>query len=154
MPAALALIAEPRRREILRLVWTRDRTAGEIAAQLPVTFGAVSQHLRLLREAGFVTVRKQGRLRIYRARPEALGPLAAALEAMWADGLERLKALAEDVERGGGGVLSEFAPTSSATPPSATPTSGTQPASPARPAPRSRPVPRYVSPRAPRRSPR
>lgn len=98
MPAALDLIAEPRRREILRLVWRRERAAGEIASRLPVTFGAVSQHLRVLRESGLVTVRKEGRRRLYRARPEALGPFAAALEAMWAEGLGRLRDLAEEEE--------------------------------------------------------
>ena len=100
---ALALIAHPNRREILRLVWRRERSAGEIAAQMPVTFGAVSQHLRLLREAGLVTVRKDGRRRIYIARPETLGPLAEALEAMWAGSLERLADLAEEEERKHGG---------------------------------------------------
>lgn len=98
-PSPLAVVAEPRRREILRLVWHRERTAGEIAARLPVTFGAVSQHLRVLREAGFVEVRRDGRLRIYRARREALGALAAALEEMWAESLDRLKDLAEEEER-------------------------------------------------------
>ena len=96
--ATLTLLAEPRRREILRLVWRQERAAGEIAGVLPVTFGAVSQHLKLLREAGLVTVRREGRKRFYRALPDALGPLAAALEAMWAEGFDRLKALAEEEE--------------------------------------------------------
>ena len=99
MSAALSLVAEPSRREILRLVWRKERSAGEIAAEMPVTFGAVSQHLRLLREAGLVAMRKDGRRRMYVARPEALGPLAAALEAMWAEGLDRLRTLAEQEER-------------------------------------------------------
>ena len=99
MEAALALIAEPRRREILRLVWRRERSAGEVAAAMPVTFGEVSQHLRLLREAGLVAVRKDGKRRLYIARPAALGPLAAVLETMWAEGLDRLKNLAEQEER-------------------------------------------------------
>lgn len=102
MSAALALVAEPNRREILRLVWRRERSAGEIAAEMPVTFGAVSQHLRLLREAGLVAMRKDGRRRMYVARPDAFGPLASALEAMWAEGLGRLKALAEEEEAADG----------------------------------------------------
>ena len=53
---ALQVIGEPRRREILRLVWDRERTAGDIAGQFDVTFGAVSQHLAVLRDAGFVDV--------------------------------------------------------------------------------------------------
>ena len=95
------VLGEPRRREILRLVWTTDRAAGEIAARMPVSFGAVSQHLRVLRDAGFVTVTKQGKQRIYRAKTEALGPFRAALEAMWARGLSRLARLAEEEERRG-----------------------------------------------------
>ena len=94
---ALTLVAEPRRREILRLVWDRERSAGEIAERLPVTFGAVSQHLALLREAGIVSVRREGRRRLYRADRRALGELAPALEAMWAASLDRLARAAEDV---------------------------------------------------------
>lgn len=93
---ALALVAEPRRREILRLVWDRERSAGEIAEQLPVTFGAVSQHLGILREAGLVRVRRDGRRRLYRAEREALGELAPALEAMWAGRADRLARAAEE----------------------------------------------------------
>jgi DNA-binding transcriptional ArsR family regulator len=92
---ALQVIGEPRRREILRLVWDRERTAGEIAAQFDVTFGAVSQHLGVLRDAGFVNVRRAGNQRFYRTDRRALGPLAKALEAMWASSLDRL---AEAVE--------------------------------------------------------
>jgi DNA-binding transcriptional ArsR family regulator len=97
--AAIRLIADPRRRDILRLVWRGERTAGDIAGRLPVSFSAVSQHLALLRGAGVVTVRKDGRRRWYRARPEALGSFGPALEAMWDESLERLKALAEEEER-------------------------------------------------------
>lgn len=96
---ALALVAEPRRAEILRLVWHGERSAGAIAAAMPVTFGAVSQHLRVLREAGLVAVRKDGRHRYYVARREAFGPLADALEAMWGSALLRLKDVAEREER-------------------------------------------------------
>jgi DNA-binding transcriptional ArsR family regulator len=94
--AALAAIASPRRREILRLVWSADRTAGDIsAAMADVTFGAVSQHLSALANAGLVEVRADGRRRIYRARQEALGPVGEALEHMWDDALWRLKLQAE-----------------------------------------------------------
>ena len=95
-PAALAALATPRRREILRLVWAEERTAGAIRAELPdVTFGAVSQHLRVLRDAGLVACRAEGRRRIYRARRGAVGPMKGPLEAHWADSLYRLKLLAE-----------------------------------------------------------
>jgi DNA-binding transcriptional ArsR family regulator len=92
---ALQVIGEPRRREILRLVWDRERTAGDIAAQFDVTFGAVSQHLAVLRGAGFVSVRRAGNQRYYRTDRAALGPLAQALEAMWASSLDRLAAAVE-----------------------------------------------------------
>jgi DNA-binding transcriptional ArsR family regulator len=92
---AFTVIAEPRRRDILRLVWNEERSAGEIADAMPVTFGAVSQHLGILRDAGFVTVRRAGNHRYYRADRRALGPLAGALEAMWTDSLDRLAAAVE-----------------------------------------------------------
>jgi DNA-binding transcriptional ArsR family regulator len=92
---ALQVVSEPRRREILRLVWDRERTAGDIASRFDVTFGAVSQHLGVLRDAGFVTVRSAGNRRYYRADRRALGPLAQALEAMWGSALDRLAAAVE-----------------------------------------------------------
>lgn len=95
---AIAVIAAPRRREILRLIWDRELSAGDIAAALPVTFGAVSQHLSVLRDAGIVDVRHQGTYRYYRANRERIGPLAAFLEAYWADSLDRLAVEAERVE--------------------------------------------------------
>src|ERR1700741_627114 len=91
----LRVIPEPRRREILRLVWDRERSAGEIADAMPVTFGAVSQHLGVLREAGFVTLRRAGSHRFYRADRPPLGQLAEALEAMWSRWLDRLPAAVE-----------------------------------------------------------
>jgi DNA-binding transcriptional ArsR family regulator len=92
---ALQVVSEPRRREILRLVWTDEMSAGDIAGRFDVTFGAVSQHLGILRDAGFVQLRRDGNRRLYRADRERLGPLALALEAMWTDALDRL---AEAVE--------------------------------------------------------
>src|SRR5262245_41042831 len=92
---ALQVVSQPQRREILRLVWDRELSAGEIAGRFDVTFGAVSQHLRVLREAGFVRLRRAGNHRLYQADRERLGPLALALEAMWADTLDRLAAAAE-----------------------------------------------------------
>jgi DNA-binding transcriptional ArsR family regulator len=94
--SALAAIASPRRREILRLVWSGERQAGAIHAAMPdVTFGAVSLQLRALMQAGLVESRADGRERFYRARREALGPVTAILEQMWGDALWRLKLQAE-----------------------------------------------------------
>jgi DNA-binding transcriptional ArsR family regulator len=99
--ASLHAVAEPRRREILRLVWDGERAAGEIHRAIgEVTFGAVSQHLRVLSDAGLVEVRKHGRHRYYRARRTALGPLRRALEQMWASALDDLARLAEAEDQG------------------------------------------------------
>ena len=99
-PAVLEAVASPRRREILRLVWEQELSAGAIHAALPdVTFGAVSLQLRTLLEAGLVEARHETgadkRFRFYRARREALGPMAEVLERMWDDALWRLKLEAE-----------------------------------------------------------
>ncbi len=92
----LDAIASPRRREILRLVWTREQSAGAIHRAMPdVTFGAVSLQLRALVEAGLVEARPEQRNRFYRARREALGPAAEMLERMWDDALWKLKLAAE-----------------------------------------------------------
>jgi DNA-binding transcriptional ArsR family regulator len=92
----LNAIASPRRREILRLVWTREVSAGEIARSMPdVTFGAVSLQLRSLAEAGLVELRAERQQRFYRARRDALGPVGRMLESMWDDALWKLKLAAE-----------------------------------------------------------
>ncbi len=92
----LSALASPRRREILRLIWSEERAAGDIhGAMGDVTFGAVSMQLRALTEAGLVNVRADGRRRFYRARREALGPMRRMLEQMWNDALWQLKLQAE-----------------------------------------------------------
>jgi DNA-binding transcriptional ArsR family regulator len=95
---ALHVVAEPRRREILRLVWADELAAGDIAARFEVSFPAVSQHLAVLRDAGFVRVRRAGTRRLYRADRERLGDLAELLQRMWASKLDELAALAEQAE--------------------------------------------------------
>src|SRR5262245_37420826 len=99
MSALLTAVALPRRQEILRLIWSQERSAGDIAAHMTITFGAVSQHLALLRSVGAVSVERRGKQRIYRANRETLGPLAHHLEASWTKQLLELKALAEIVKR-------------------------------------------------------
>jgi DNA-binding transcriptional ArsR family regulator len=95
-PAVLDAIASPRRREILRLVWNEEQTAGAIHRAMPdVTFGAVSLQLRSLVEAGLIEARAQQRNRFYRARREAFGAVAGILEHMWDDALWKLKLAAE-----------------------------------------------------------
>ena len=83
MDDALRAIAEPRRRDILRLVWHEERSVGDIASHFDVTRPAISQHLRVLEEAGLVTLRRDGRRSIYRARRTALHELRAYLAAFW-----------------------------------------------------------------------
>jgi DNA-binding transcriptional ArsR family regulator len=86
----------PRRREILRFVWNDEHTVGEICGVNPeITFGAVSQHLKILEEAGLVTKRQEGLHRYYKARREELGPLQSWLESMWDSALYKLKINAE-----------------------------------------------------------
>ncbi|MFD0257349.1 ArsR/SmtB family transcription factor [Kitasatospora indigofera] len=98
---AVRVVAEPRRRAILWLIWDEELSAGEIAERFDVTFGAVSQHLKVLRDAGLVTLRQEGRKRYYRADRDAMGPLATYLQTMWADRLDALAELAEQAERAG-----------------------------------------------------
>jgi DNA-binding transcriptional ArsR family regulator len=94
--AVLDAIASPRRREILRLVWTEEQSAGAIHRALPdVTFGAISLQLRALLDAGLIEARAESRNRYYRARREAFGPVAEILERMWDDALWKLKLAAE-----------------------------------------------------------
>lgn len=100
MLTPVQIVAEPRRQAILRFVWDEERRASEIAEHIgDITFGAVSQHLRVLREAGFVTQRVEGNSRFYRAEKENLGPLRAYLEAVWMLHLDTLKSAAEEAAR-------------------------------------------------------
>ncbi len=100
MDAALRAISEPTRREILQLVWDGERSAGDIASHFEVTRAAVSQHLRVLREADLVTERREGTRRLYRAKPERIEEVRDWLEGYWSVGLQRLKGAAESDERG------------------------------------------------------
>ena len=97
--AALRAIAEPRRRDILRLVRERELPAGAIAARFSVTRPAISQHLRVLREAGLVDERREGTRRLYRARPETLDDVRRFLDEFWSDRLDRLREAAEADQR-------------------------------------------------------
>jgi DNA-binding transcriptional ArsR family regulator len=97
----LQAIQAPRRREILRLLRRRERSAGEIHRAFPdVTFGAVSQHLGVLEQAGLVSARREGRSRFYAVRCAGLLPLRDWLDEMWGEALRRLSELAEAEERG------------------------------------------------------
>lgn len=99
MDAALKALAEPRRREILRLVWTEERPAGEIASHFSVSRPAISQHLRVLKECNLLAERRVGTSRLYRARPDTVAELRRFLDDYWSNGLERLRDAAEAAER-------------------------------------------------------
>jgi DNA-binding transcriptional ArsR family regulator len=91
----LQIVSEPTRQRILLATWDQERNAGEIAKSFPTTFGAVSQHLRVLRDAGAVRVERRGKYRFYRAERERLGPVRDFLEAFWRHQLAELSTMAE-----------------------------------------------------------
>ena len=96
----LRALGEPRRRDILRLVRDEELTVGEIASQFDLTGPAISQHLKVLREAGLLSERRAGTRRYYRARPEGFAEVMAFVEQFWDDRLPQLKRQAEsDVRR-------------------------------------------------------
>lgn len=99
MDAALKALAEPRRREILRLVWGRELPATDIASNFQeVTRSAISQHLGVLREAGLVIERRVGTRRLYQANRDEMARLRTFLDEYWNDGLLRLRDAAEAAE--------------------------------------------------------
>jgi DNA-binding transcriptional ArsR family regulator len=91
----LKALAEPRRREILRLVAHDELAAGEIAAAFEVSRTAVSQHLTVLKDARLLDERRDGTRRLYRARPEGLAELREFLDDMWASSLDVARRLVE-----------------------------------------------------------
>jgi DNA-binding transcriptional ArsR family regulator len=100
MDAAFKALAEPRRREIIRLLWTDELAAAQIAAQFTdVTRPAVSQHLSVLREAELIIERREGTRRLYRANHAQMDCLREFLDDYWSGSLQRLQSLAERAER-------------------------------------------------------
>jgi DNA-binding transcriptional ArsR family regulator len=98
--AALKALAEPRRRDILRLVWLRELPATDIADHFSeVTRSAISQHLTVLKTAGLVTERRDGTRRLYRADRNEMKKLRKFLDEFWTSGLERLRDVAEAAQR-------------------------------------------------------
>ena len=96
-------IAQPKRREILRLLAAGELSAGEVASRFSVTQPAISQHLKALKEAGLVAERRDGTRRLYSVRPEGMADLNDFLAEVLPAGLERLKQAAEEEERSSGG---------------------------------------------------
>jgi len=100
MDAALKAVAEPRRREILRLVWSEELPATGIAARVGgISRSAVSQHLAVLKGAHLVVERRDGTRRLYRADHREMARLRAYLDEYWTGGLDRLRDAVENVTR-------------------------------------------------------
>jgi DNA-binding transcriptional ArsR family regulator len=100
MDTALKAIADPRRREILRLVWSSEMPATDIASHFhDVTRSAISQHLSVLRQANLICERRAGNRRLYRANVEEMARLRTFLDQYWSGGLDRLKTAAEAAQQ-------------------------------------------------------
>lgn len=88
-------LGDPTRREIFERLAERPRAVGELAAELPVSRPAVSQHLKVLKDAGLVFDRPLGNRRIYRVDPDGLDALRAQLDRFWSRALSTFKDLVE-----------------------------------------------------------
>jgi DNA-binding transcriptional ArsR family regulator len=94
-------LGDPTRRAIFERLRSGPLSVGEIAAELPVSRPAVSQHLRVLKEAGLVTERRNGTRRLYRLDPDGLGELRRYVEDFWTEALTAFAAEAERERRNG-----------------------------------------------------
>ncbi len=92
----LVALAEPTRRQVLEGLRAGPRSVGELTDAVPVSQSAVSQHLRVLREAGLVTERREGTRRLYRVDPDGLSSLRAYLDGFWDDALEAFRRFADE----------------------------------------------------------
>jgi DNA-binding transcriptional ArsR family regulator len=88
-------LGDPTRRAIFERLAERPRAVSELASELPVTRPAVSQHLKVLKDAGLVVDTRAGKQRIYRLEPDGLGPLRADLERFWSQALAAYKTAVE-----------------------------------------------------------
>ena len=91
----LTALGDATRREVFELVAERPRAVGELAAQLPVSRPAVSQHLRVLKDAGLVEDEAVGARRVYKLHPEGIAELRSYLDGFWNRSLRAFKAAAE-----------------------------------------------------------
>jgi DNA-binding transcriptional ArsR family regulator len=95
---SITALADPTRRSIFERLRHGPRAVGQLAAGLPVSRPAVSQHLRVLKEAGLVTERRDGTRRLYRIEPAGLEELREYFERFWDEALEAFKEAAEREE--------------------------------------------------------
>jgi DNA-binding transcriptional ArsR family regulator len=94
-------LGDPTRRAIFERLRSGALAVGEIAGELPISRPAVSQHLRVLKEAGLVTERRNGTRRLYRVDPDGVGALRDYFDEFWNEALAAFKAAAEDERRNG-----------------------------------------------------
>jgi DNA-binding transcriptional ArsR family regulator len=93
--AGLGLLGDPSRRTIFELLARRPSSVGELAAQLPISRPAVSQHLRVLKEGGLVVSQPEGTRRVYRLNPDGVTALRAYLDRIWDEALTAFQKAAE-----------------------------------------------------------
>jgi DNA-binding transcriptional ArsR family regulator len=98
--AAFDALADGHRREILAILRQGDRAVNEIADELPISRPAVSRHLRLLKEAGFVDEEPVGTRHLYRLRAEGVEAVRRYLETIWGEAATRFRLVAENVDEG------------------------------------------------------
>lgn len=100
MDTLLKTLGEEKRCEIIRLVWSEEKTATDIASHFPtVTRSAISQHLGVLRRSGLVSERREGTRRLYSVNHREVARLRAFLDSFWTNSLEKLRDLAEASEQ-------------------------------------------------------
>jgi DNA-binding transcriptional ArsR family regulator len=97
--AAIAALGDPTRRAIFESLARRPKAVGELATELPVSRPAVSQHLRVLKEAGLVTDRAAGTKRIYQVRQQGVQAIHGYLDQMWAQAMAAFQAEGERLAR-------------------------------------------------------
>ena len=93
--AALRALAHPGRRRMLDMVWDAEWSSSDLAARTGLSKPATSQHLKVLKDAGLVTVRADGPRRLYQARAERLAELREFLDRFWGTRLDALRAAVE-----------------------------------------------------------
>ena len=97
--AAIEALGDPTRRSVFERLRGGPRAVGEIAAGLPVSRPAVSQHLRVLADAGLVRAERAGTRRLYRIDPDGIAELRDYIDGFWTDALAAFKAEAERIDR-------------------------------------------------------
>ena len=97
---AFVALADPTRRQVFELIATRPRAVGELAELLPVSRPAVSQHLKVLKDAGLATDRAEGARRVYQLDPSGVDGLRDYLDGFWQRSLQAFKSAAESGRTG------------------------------------------------------